>query len=161
MRSKSLWGLLGSAVVLCFALASVSAAPATTPRPKFEEAYIHNSPGGIIDHFIRIRDDFVRDGTRVHISGYCASACTLFLSVPNACVYKNTRLGFHAPFVSVGGIPIRIYIDSMTKEFLQQYPKAIQDWIKSKGGLKPDLIWLEGEEMLNLIPLCKGRAPVA
>lgn len=125
-------------------------------RPTYHEAHIQNSPGGGVDQFLELRDAFIQDGTRIHISGYCASACTLFLAA-DACVYPNTRLGFHAPFYVHPRIPgARLYNDALTEELLAHYPPEIREWLTVNGGLQPSMLWLEGEEMLALVPLCEG-----
>jgi hypothetical protein len=62
------------------------------------------SPGGNIDQFIMQREQMIENGVapRLH---KCASACTMFLSVPGACVYPNSRIGFHQAYqIAPGGV---------------------------------------------------------
>ena len=56
---------------------------------------IHNSGGGTIAAFVKERKALVASGKRVVITGYCASACTVFYSMPNACLAKGSSLHFH------------------------------------------------------------------
>lgn len=120
-----------------------------------DRAYIDNSPGGDVQAFLDVREDLRSRDTKVFISGDCASACTLFLDLPNACVYANTRLGFHMPFYFWNGV-MRAYTYADAESFLELYPEPIRKWIKSKGGLKPDIMWLTGDEMLKIVPRCEG-----
>lgn len=44
-------------------------------------------------------------GTRAEITGpICASACTLFLGLPNACLSPSTVFGFHGPSSHIYGV---------------------------------------------------------
>ena len=141
--------------LLCL-IVCTSATSAGDTRPRFVEAHVQNSPGGEVDRFLQLLDAFLEDGTKVHISGYCASACTLFLTA-DACVYEDTRLGFHAPYLVSPVVPgARLYNPEMTAEFLRHYPPHIRQWLEDNGGLQPSLIWLEGPELLSLVPLCEG-----
>lgn len=146
-----------TALVLAFLLAFTIPTPADEPRPvdpvRPEVALVHDNGGGIVGDFLEVRDQWIAAGTKVRISGYCASACTLFLGVPDVCVEPDARLLFHAPFF----MPlenVRVYNSFMTVLFTAEYPPAIQQWIVSKGGLGPDWIILEGSELLDLVPLC-------
>ena len=51
--------------------------------------------GGDSDTHIRQYNELLANGTKVRIVGSCASACTFFISLPNACVAPNATLSFH------------------------------------------------------------------
>lgn len=156
--SWKVWAAVG-ALIVGLSWLSTSPAPAAEPRP-FEPHYdtviIRDSPGGRVDQFLSAVDLAKLNGAEVRIGGYCASACTLFLSLEGqVCVEADARLGFHAPYwPKLEGV--RFYQDDSNKEFFARYPKKIQDWINSKGGLRPPMIWLSGEELFRLVPLCTG-----
>ena len=154
-NNAGVWAI--TALVLAFLLASTVPTPADEPRPvdplDAELVIVHDNNGGIAADFLKLRDEWTLAGAEVQISGYCASACTLFLGVPDVCVEPGTRLMFHAPFFwPMEGV--KVYNTFVTLAFMTEYPPAIQQWIVSKGGLGPDWIVLEGSELLDLVPLC-------
>jgi hypothetical protein len=56
---------------------------------------INNNNGGNLVAFMKERSDLKASGKKVIISGYCASACTIFYSLPNVCMAKGSSLLFH------------------------------------------------------------------
>jgi hypothetical protein len=56
---------------------------------------IRNNDGGTILAFQKERARLAKSGKTVVLSGYCASACTIFYSLPNACLAKGATLHFH------------------------------------------------------------------
>jgi hypothetical protein len=166
LKTAGAWTALVLAMATIIALASPAPAqvlpipgpyqvsePAPTDPLDAELVIVHDNNGGIVADFLKLRDEWTLAGAEVQISGYCASACTLFLGVPDVCVEPGTRLMFHAPFFwPMEGV--KVYNTFMTLAFMTEYPPAIQQWIVSKGGLGPDWIVLEGSELLDLVPLC-------
>jgi hypothetical protein len=84
-------------------------------------------------------------GTKIVIDGRCASACTFYLSL-NPCVTERAVFGFHLPKPANAEPVMRDY-----------YPASINNWIDAKGGLTDRVLWLSGEELRTLIPLCPTR----
>lgn len=58
---------------------------------------IDNDKGGNVMEAIQRRNALQASGKRVQIRGYCRSACTIYLTLPNACLGPNASVGFHAP----------------------------------------------------------------
>ena len=58
---------------------------------------IANNRGGNVMAAIQRRNQLERWGGPVEIRGYCGSACTLFITMPNACLGPRATVGFHAP----------------------------------------------------------------
>lgn len=56
---------------------------------------IRDNGGGNTVSFDRERVRLEKSGKLVVIEGYCASSCTIFYSLPNACMAKNSTLHFH------------------------------------------------------------------
>lgn len=56
---------------------------------------IRNNDGGTIAAFEKERARLAKSGKTVVLAGYCASACTIFYSLPNACLAKGATLHFH------------------------------------------------------------------
>lgn len=131
-------GFLGS--VFCISLCLSLGLP-QMPLPdgilyKQRDPYIvHNDPGGsILDRSLNI---FVLrlTGQEVRISDYCASACTFYISLPNACFEPNTKLAFHGPSVHPILKPFLSMMDQYTGWY---YPEPIRtefynDWKNLRG----------------------------
>lgn len=56
---------------------------------------IKNGNGGNVLSHIAERDRLEALGKPVRIEGYCASACTIFYSLPTACMAEGSSLHFH------------------------------------------------------------------
>lgn len=57
--------------------------------------------GGDTDTHLRQYNDLLANGTAVRIEGFCASSCTFFISLPNACVAPNATLFFHGASTNI------------------------------------------------------------
>lgn len=73
------------AILLCLALASPAVADTATVR---------NDGGGNVSDYIRKRERLAKLDS-VRIEGKCLSACTIFTTLPNACVHPQAQIGFH------------------------------------------------------------------
>lgn len=111
---------------------------------------IHNDPGGFVIDYAKEANRLAKTGEKVIIDGKCYSACTLFLSLPNACVTLRSRLGFH----SGEGAPKRV-IEYANKLVMATYPPKVRAWIKKKGGLTDKLLVLKGEELIGKVRICE------
>lgn len=58
---------------------------------------VMNDSGGNVLQMAQRRADLARSGKEVRIRGYCRSACTMLITLPNACLGPGARIGFHAP----------------------------------------------------------------
>jgi hypothetical protein len=146
-------------VILAIIGKSGKAEPAEMADPiPLDVAYITDNPGGAVDDFLVLREEFRQWNTEVKISGTCASACTLFTDLERACVFKGAKLGFHAPYLRFPDIDgTRVYSAGITQDFVKELPPRIQKWLADHGGLQPSLVWLKGKELYDLVPLCKGE----
>ncbi|AXC49755.1 hypothetical protein DRW48_08690 [Paracoccus suum] len=77
-------------LALCLAL-PVQAKPARGP------IVINNDRGGNVLAMLQRRAQLERSGRPVEIRGYCRSACTMLITMRNACLAPNATVGFHAP----------------------------------------------------------------
>jgi len=117
---------------------------------------IHDDPGGRIDKYLQ-RFGKLRDSReRIIVDGTCNSACTLLLgSVPRTriCVTERASLGFHAAWVfdDEGN---QVQSPTWTNVLWHNYPPSIQDWIRRNGGLTPRMIFLRGNELTSMYPVC-------
>lgn len=58
---------------------------------------IRNDHGGNVAANIVKRQQLAASGRQVQLRGFCDSACTMFTTLPNACLAPNATFGFHAP----------------------------------------------------------------
>ncbi|WP_312524827.1 hypothetical protein [Paracoccus sp. (in: a-proteobacteria)] len=86
------------------------------PASKSETVVIRDNKGGNVMRAIQRRQQLERWGGPVEIRGYCGSACTLFITMPNACLGPNATIGFHAP-----RIPNTTYIPPGVDEIMARY----------------------------------------
>lgn len=69
----------------------------------------------------------------VEIRGECYSACTLYLGLPETCVHKDAKLGFHGP-KSPFGIPLpEDVFERDTRVIASYYPPKIRKWFMEKA----------------------------
>lgn len=96
-----------AAVLALFALPACAAQPpaatvATASQPRqvaatTESVVIHNNRGGNVLQMIARRNELEASGRPVRITGLCNSACTMLITLPNACLAPDASVGFHAP----------------------------------------------------------------
>lgn len=55
---------------------------------------VRNDGGGNVSTYVERREKLAKVGS-VRIEGKCLSSCTIFTTLPNACVMANAKLGFH------------------------------------------------------------------
>lgn len=91
-----------AAVIAALALtACVAAPPLSAPQAGTAAAgqpiVIHNNRGGNVLQMMARRAELERSGRPVRITGVCNSACTMLITLPNACLHPDASVGFHAP----------------------------------------------------------------
>jgi hypothetical protein len=115
--------------------------------------------GAILEYAQRFQK--ARDaGERVIIDGKCLSACTMVIGmVPRAhvCVTPNAVLGFHAAFRRTETGTIVASTDA-TKFMMDAYPPAVRKWIKNRGGLTNQMIFLLGSELAAFVSSCPSAS---
>lgn len=100
-------------IALAFALLLPMASPAiSAPKP----IEIVNNRGGNVLQAIQRRGELERSGRPVRIKGVCNSACTIYVTMRNACLDRNATVGFHAPRIPDTTI-IPPYVDVIMGEF--------------------------------------------
>lgn len=80
---------------LLIALAPAVAQAEIRDRGRFIDVNDHR--GGNVIQTVQLRERLARSGKTVRIRGYCRSACTILTTIPNACLFPDSRIGFHAP----------------------------------------------------------------
>lgn len=76
----------------------INGAASAAPRPQGQKPIvIGDDRGGNVMDAVRRRSQLQRWGGPVEVRGYCRSACTLYITLPNACLGPKAIVGFHAP----------------------------------------------------------------
>lgn len=67
-------------------------------------------------------------------SGYCVSACTLYLGLDRTCVAPETRFGFHGPSTGRYGIALsEADFEYWSRMMASYYPEPLQRWYLRTG----------------------------
>ncbi|MFV0512488.1 MAG: hypothetical protein ACK5MY_02460 [Jhaorihella sp.] len=112
-----------------------------------DEVYtIENDGGGQVISAIADWNRLHDWGGPVEIRGYCNSACTIFASLPNACLAPESRYGFHS--ASIAGVPAP-HINLMLRQF---YRGEIRDRFDDDWSDSTDLTRISVVEFKQLDP---------
>jgi hypothetical protein len=125
--------------------------------PAHAQVRILASPGGPIGPFVELFESVRASGQRVIIDGPCMSACTLVLStVPRSriCVTRRAVLGFHGAWYR-DDYGRAVTVPEASAIVLQNYPPAVRDWIRRRGGLTERVLLLRGRELAAMYPTCR------
>jgi len=117
---------------------------------------IADDRGGRIGTYVDRYQGLRSSGETVIIDGLCASACTIILgAVPHdkICVTSHASLGFHAAW-DFGANGRAITNLEATQMLYSMYPSAVRRWIAQRGGLKPQMIFLRGKQLMNMYRPC-------
>ncbi len=82
----------------------------------------------------------------------CMSACTLYLSIPKACIRPGTYFVFHAAYGASPGAN-----RFATQYLMASYPPGVQDWIKARGGLSKRLLTMPYKVARKYVRTCSGK----
>jgi hypothetical protein len=139
--------------LLATALTFLCAAPAGA------DYRITRDHGGRVDAYKARFEKLRQRGERVIIDGICNSACTLVLGIVplnKICVTPRAIIGVHEAYIDKRWTAgIRIASSSGTADLLSYYPPALQQWIKRRGGLKPQMQRiLNGPDLWAIIDPC-------
>ena len=125
-------------------------------RASYAVVRIADDRGGRIGTYLDKYHSLRTSGETVIIDGYCASACTIILGmVPHdkICVTSRANLGFHAAW-DLDANGREVANPGATRTLYWMYPSLVRRWISARGGLKPQLIFLRGEELMSMYPSC-------
>ena len=117
---------------------------------------ITDDRGGQIGTYVDKYQGLRTSGETVIIDGLCASACTIVLgAVPHAriCVTSRANLGFHAAW-DFGANGRQVANPGATQMLYSMYPSPVRRWIAARGGLKPQMIFLRGKELMSMYRPC-------
>src|SRR5580704_9832084 len=145
-----------SAAVIGAVIVVVAASPSLAP------VRITSDPGGQIGPYMAKLEALRSSGQSVIIDGPCLSACTMVLGViprDRLCVTPRARLGFHAAWRLEAGR--QVTSPDGTELLMSAYPQPVRDWIARRGGLSLRLMYLTGNELASMYPVCQQDQNVA
>ena len=103
------------------------------------------------------------NGERVVVDGNCLSACTLLLGLidrANVCATPRARFGFHAAWMpGDDGRPVTSKLG--TQALWEIYPNDVRRWITRHGGLKRQMIFMQGADAFRIVQQCGGSSYAA
>lgn len=113
---------------------------------------VRNDLGGSIPARLEMITQLRNAGHRIEIRGNCASACTMYLGLPNTCVARNARLGFHGPSSQYYGISLSPReFDYWSKVMADHYPGALRNWFMTTARhTTMGIITITGAEAIRL-----------
>ena len=117
---------------------------------------ITDDRGGKIGAYLDKYQGLRTSGETVIIDGLCASACTIVLgTVPHdrICVTPRANLGFHAAW-DFGANGREVTNPDATQMLYSFYPSPVRRWIAARGGLKPQMIYLRGKQLMSMYRPC-------
>jgi len=117
---------------------------------------ITDDRGGRIGAYLDKYQGLRTSGETVIIDGLCASACTIVLgTVPHdrICVTSHANLAFHAAWdFDANGRAVTN--PESTQMLYSMYPSPVRRWIAARGGLKSQMIFLRGKELMSMYRPC-------
>jgi len=133
-------------VVLATCLTLVSPALADD-----SEGLVASGNGGSVVEFAQRASLARLQNTPVQFRGQCASACTLFLSVPTSqtCIWPGTSFIFHQAHGATAAMN-----QWGTNYLMGQYPAWVRQWIQAHGGLSDQWLTMDYTYASRFIEIC-------
>lgn len=125
--------------------------------PASSAVRIANDAGGKIGPYLDRLVSLRASGENVIIDGPCLSACTMLLGViprDRICVTGRARLGFHAAWLPDAS-GRRVVSQAGTQALWDVYPHQVREWLRRRGGLKPNMVFLQGRELASMYSPCR------
>jgi hypothetical protein len=143
-----------------FAVLFVGIVVAVFASPARATIRITGDAGGTILEYAERFRHAREAGENVVIDGRCISACTLVIGMiprDRVCATPKAVLGFHAAFrrTSDGGI---VASTDATQFMMNTYPPEVRKWIRDRGGLTTQMLFLMGRELAAFVPTCGATA---
>ena len=128
-------GELVLALMLLSGIAAPQAAQAKQLGQAATQVYlVTNDSGGAIAERAAQIAQMRRQGAQVEIRGACMSACTMYLALPQTCVTRQARLGFHGPSSPSFGIALApAAFERWSRVMADHYPEPLRSWYLRDG----------------------------
>lgn len=89
-------------------------------------------------------------GQPVELRGTCLSACTMYLSLPNACIAPTATFGFHGPSRNGQALPPREF-DHWSQVMADTYREPLRSWFMNEGRYRTSgYFQLSGAQLINM-----------
>ena len=89
-------------------------------------------------------------GQRVELRGTCLSACTMYLSLPNACVAASASFGFHGPSRNQRALPAAEF-EHWSEVMARNYREPLRSWFLSEARYRISGYYeLSGAELIRM-----------
>ena len=122
-----------------FARVSLVLAAGCVALPAIAATSTPYSKGGRTRDFAVDVQKYRQSGELFRIRGHCQSACTMFLSLPNACVEPSARLLFHAAKTPQG-----------TSDMINSYNGKLRAYLSARGAMDtPAFHTISGRDMIS------------
>lgn len=123
---------------------------ACSPQIANPHVVLQDPGGNVIDRLAQMHT-MREEGVGVRIEGICASACTLYLDLPEVCVSPGALLGFHGAQSDVGGLA-----EAVNLAMAESYPGELRERFKAVYARQADMEWLTGRQVheLSSVALC-------
>lgn len=109
---------------------------------------ITNDKGGNVLQMAQRRAQLENSGKEVRIRGYCRSACTMLITMRNACLGPGATIGFHAPRIPNTHI-IPPYVDQIMGKY---YRNGIRQRWYGGWNRKLDMTVITAHQYVELDP---------
>jgi hypothetical protein len=116
---------------------------------------IGDDGGGQIGPYLAKYRALRASGERVEIDGACASACTMLLGIVprnRICVTPRASLVFHSAWDAEADQAVAA---EGNRILWSSYPQSVRQWIKRHGGLRDQVITLNGPELAAMFSACR------
>ncbi|MBI1415959.1 MAG: hypothetical protein GC146_01945 [Limimaricola sp.] len=124
---------------------------------------ITSDRGGVLTDYEARAAALDAKGEEIRVTGECTSACTVYLGARHVCTTPDARWGFHSPAVQgpaaatlaawdAGKGPDVLWLmtDTARLEMAGFYPASLRAWFLSGPGLRPEVTYVSGAEMIRL-----------
>ena len=110
-----------------------------------EPFVIYYDPGGsLIDREFILAEQW-NDSIEIH--GVCASACTLYLGLPDVCAYPSSIFVFHGPMYLGSKMP-QYDFDYWSLFMAAYYPSVVAEWFMTEGRFTET--WITGQHLIDI-----------
>lgn len=121
---------------------------------------IRNDGGGNVPKYVARRADLAASGRPIEIRDKCNSACTILITLPNACVAPDAQIGFHRPNSRVKIAGADVLAEALWTEQIGGYYRngVRREWDR-KWSLSKEYTVISGKRYVELDPqtrLCSG-----
>ncbi len=144
--------ILGRALALALAV-TMGFAPMAEAQSRYAtpSLKIRNDRGGLIQPRVDEIAALRATDARVDLGGsVCLSSCTMYLSLPNACVHRGTTFGFHGPSSYGRPLPPQDF-EYWSQVMAQHIPASLRSWYLTKARYEITSYYkVSGAELIRL-----------